>query len=133
MSRRRRSRRGLSLIEIIVVITIVAMMMSAVAVYAVGVHRRSQRTTARLDVKNAATALELYRAMRGRYPDPAEGFEPLVKAKTLKELPRDPWGNPLQWRSVEGEPLVISLGADGEPGGADEAADLTSAQRTDEE
>jgi general secretion pathway protein G len=127
MSRSRR--RGLSLIEIIVVITIVSMLMSAVAVYAVGVHRRSQRTTARMDVKNAATALELYRATRGRYPDPGEGFEPLVKAKTLKELPRDPWGTPLEWRAVDGEPLVISLGADGQPGGDGDAADVTSAQR----
>jgi len=125
----RRSRRGLSLIEIIVVITIVAMLMSAVAVYAVGVHRTSQRTTARLDVKNAATALELYRATKGRYPDPREGFEPLLRAKTLKELPRDPWGTPLEWRAVDGEPLVISLGADGQPGGADDAAAVTSAQR----
>jgi len=127
MSRSRR--RGLSLIEIIVVITIVSMLMSAVAVYAVGVHRHSQRTTARLDVKNAATALELYRATKGQYPDPREGFEPLIRAKTLKELPRDPWGTLLDWRLVDGEPLVISLGADGAAGGVDDAADVTSAQR----
>lgn len=132
MHRTRRSRRGLSLIEIVVVITIIAMLTAAVAVYAIGVQRSSQRSTARLDVKNALTALELYRAMHGRYPEPSEGFAPLLKAKTLKSEPRDPWGTPLRWSLVDGEPVVASLGADGAVGGKDEASDITSAQTEDE-
>lgn len=128
MSQRRR-RRGLSLIEIIVVITIISMLMSAVGVYALGQFKESQRSTARLDVKNAATALDLYRASHGRYPDPADGFAPLIKAHALKSLPKDPWGTPLTWALVDGEPVVTSFGADGAPGGHDDAADLTSADQ----
>ena len=124
--RRRLRRSGLSLIEIVVVITIVAMLMAAVAVHAIGVQKDAQRTTARMDVKTAVTALEMYRATKGRYPDPREGFEPLVRAKTLKEVPRDPWGTPLSWSLVDGEPVVVSFGADGVEGGSEENADVSS-------
>ena len=48
----RRHRRGLSLIEIIVVITIISMLMSAVGVYALGAYKESMRNTAKLDVKS---------------------------------------------------------------------------------
>ena len=124
----RRNRRGLSLIEIIVVITIISMLMSAVGVYALGQYIESQRKTAKLDVKNASIALDLYRASQGRYPNPADGFAPLIKAHALKTVPKDPWGNELEWKLVDGEPLVTSLGADGLSGGSDDAADITSAE-----
>lgn len=124
--RRRRHPRGLSLIEIIVYITIVSMLMAAVGVYAVGVHTDSMVRTAELDVRTAADALELYRASRGRYPDEREGFSALVKARVLKEPPRDPWGHALVYALRDGEPLVTSLGADGAPGGEDKNADITS-------
>jgi general secretion pathway protein G len=123
---RRRHPRGLSLIEIVVYITIVAMLMSAVAIYAVGAHKNAQVDTARLDVKNALTALELYRASKGSYPEPSAGFAPLIKARVIKTIPLDPWGHALTWELRDGEPVVTSLGADGQPGGTDEAADLTT-------
>ena len=123
----KRSRRGLSLIEIIVVITIISMLMSAVGVYAMGVYRESQVRTAKMDVKSALTALEVYRGSHGRYPDPSEGFAPVIKARALKSVPKDPWGHPLLWDLKDGEPVVVSLGADGMKGGADENADLSSA------
>lgn len=124
----RRNRRGMSLIEIIVVITIISMLMSAVGVYALGAYKESQRNTAKLDVKNVGIALDMYRASQGRYPNPADGFAPLIKAHALKTLPKDPWGNALVWKLVDGEPVVTSLGADGVSGGIDDAADITSAE-----
>ena len=123
----RRHRRGLSLIEIIVVITIISMLMSAVGVYALGAYKDSMRNTAKLDVKNASIALDLFRASQGRYPNPTEGFAPLIKAHALKTLPKDPWGNALVWKLVDGEPVVTSLGADSVSGGVDDAEDITSA------
>jgi general secretion pathway protein G len=127
MRRHHRSARGVSLIEIVVYITIASMLLAAVAVYAVGVQRDSQRTTAFMDVKNAANALDLYRAATGRYPDPEQGFAPLVRHRTLKSTPKDPWGNPLVWRlDAHAEPVVLSLGADGKEGGVDDAADVAS-------
>lgn len=122
-----RSRRGLSLIEIIVVITIIAMLMSAVGVYALGVQRTSQIRTAKMDVQNAATALDVYRANQGRYPDPREGFAPVLALRALKKEPLDPWGTPLSWELKDGEPVVTSLGPDRAKGGAGDDADITSA------
>lgn len=121
----------MSLIEIIVVITIISMLMSAVGVYALGVHRTAQVNTARMDVRNAASALDVYRASHGRYPDPAEGFAPVIKSRALKTQPMDPWHHPLSWELRDGEAVVISLGADGAKGGVDDAADLTSSDAED--
>jgi general secretion pathway protein G len=117
----------MSLIEIIVVITIISMLMSAVGVYALGVYRESQVRTAKLDVRAALSALDIYRASHGHYPDPSEGFAPVVKARALKALPKDPWDHPLTWELKDGEPVVTSLGADGLKGGSDENADLSTA------
>jgi general secretion pathway protein G len=114
------------LIEIVVVITITAMLMSAVTVYALGTWRSSRISAARLDTRNALAALDVYLATKGRYPDPAEGFAPVIKLRALKTVPKDPWGHALVWELRDGEPVVISLGADGVRGGEDDDADLTS-------
>ena len=115
------------LITITGVITITAMLMSAVGVYSLGTFRTSKVSAARLDVGNALASLEVYRATKGRYPNPAEGFAPVIKIRALKSTPKDPWGNPLLWELREGEPVVLSLGADGAKGGLDDNADLSSA------
>lgn len=124
---RRRLPRGLTLIEMVVVIAIMTLLMSAVGVYAIGQLTPARTSTAKLDVKNALSALEMYRGTFGKYPAPSEGFAPLVKARTLKSLPKDPWGHVLTWSLRDGEPVVVSRGADGEAGGEGEAADISSA------
>jgi general secretion pathway protein G len=126
---KRRSPRGMTLIEIIVVIAILTSLMAAVGVYALGVHIDSMRKIARTDTKSAAAALDVFRAMRGRYPSAAEGFAPVLEIKALKESPRDPWGNELVFVIENGEPVVISYGADGRPGGTEADADITSRDR----
>src|SRR5262245_47114668 len=118
--RKKGSARGLGLIEIVVYITIVAMLMSAVAVFAIGVQKSAQIDTARMDIKNAEAALDMYLASKGRYPDPSEGFAPMVKSRALKKVPKDPWGNELFWEMRDGVPVVWSYGADGVKGGVDQ-------------
>lgn len=112
--------RGLTLIEMIVVIAILSLLMSSVGVYALGQYVESQKRTARLDVGNAAAALETYRVTYQRYPDPAQGFAPLVAAKILKTTPKDPWGQSLTWALRDGEPVVTSWGPDEVAGGDDD-------------
>ncbi len=56
-------------------------------------------------------------------PDPAFDNEPY-----LDRDPIDPWGNDyLYAKTAAGGWLIVSLGADGEPGGAHEDADIVSA------
>ena len=78
----------MTLIEIVVVITITAMLMSAVGVYALGTFKSSKVSAARLDVQNALASLEVYLAMKGRYP--VDGFAPVIKIRALKSTPKDP-------------------------------------------
>ena len=49
-----------------------------------------------------------------------------MKAKVLKQPPKDPWGNALVYALRDGEPVVTSLGADGAPGGEEDNADISS-------
>lgn len=126
MRQRHRRPRGLTLIEVVVVITILSLLMGAVGVYAFGQLTESRRRIALLDVRTVMDALETYRATKGRYPSGQEGLRALVDAKVLKRAPKDPWGTPLTYALEAGEPVVASLGADGVSGGTGEDADVSS-------
>lgn len=115
------------MIEVVVVITITAMLMSAVGVYALGAYKKARVDSSRMDVQAALTGLDMYLAAQGRYPDPSEGFAPVVKLRALKVLPKDAWGNALTWELKDGEAIVTSLGADGVKGGTEDDADLSTA------
>ena len=121
--------RGMTLIEIVVVIAITTMLMSAVGLYAIGQWRESQVNVAKTELKTLEAGLDTYLALTGRYPDPAHGFAPLLERRVIKEAPIDPWGNPFSWTLVAGAPVITSFGADGQPGGDGFEADLTTARR----
>ena len=59
---------------------------------------------------------------------PSSGPEPknYKEGGYLRQLPRDPWGNPYQYLNPgeHGEIDIYSFGADGSPGGQDENADI---------
>lgn len=131
--------RGFTLIELIVAITIVAVM-GAVVVPAVMNHvSEARRTAAKSDVNTLTQALKLYRMDNGRYPTGEQGLNALVAKPTagptpgnwkvyVEKLPKDPWGNPYQYDNpgLKGEIDVYSLGADGKPGGEGNDADIGS-------
>lgn len=85
----KRSRRGLALIEIVVVIAIIAMLTSAVAVYAIGEYRHSRLTIVVTELKTLEHAVDSYLTLTGRYPETHEGFTPLLERQVLKEPPVD--------------------------------------------
>jgi general secretion pathway protein G len=121
-----RSPHGLTLIETIVVITILSLIMAAVAVYAVGQLGHAKRKVTKIDIHSTVEAVELFRANRGRYPSTDEGIQALLAEKVLKRAPKDAWGNPLTYALEENEPVVTSFGADGKAGGEGDDADLSS-------
>lgn len=124
----RRRRSGQTLIEVLVVITLIAMIAAAVAISAVGVSKESRITTAKTGLKTLETALDAYFAQTGRYPTSQEGLGLLLERRIVKEPPIDPWGTPYCYALVDGVPIVTSLGADGLPGGEADAADLSTGQ-----
>ena len=77
-----RRARGFTLIELIVAITIVAVM-GAVVVPAVMNHvSEARRSAARSDVNTLMQALKLYRMDNGRYPSGEQGLGALVAKPT---------------------------------------------------
>jgi len=141
--RRARSRRvgehGFTLVEILVVITIIGLIMALVGPRVLNYLAESKAKTARIQIQSFASALDLFYLDAGRYPTSAEGLGVLVRpaggivawnGPYLKggNLPNDPWGKPYVYRSPgeHGVYDLVSYGADGQEGGTGTAADITS-------
>jgi general secretion pathway protein G len=136
---RRRSERGYTLVEILVVITIIGLIMALVGPRVLNYLTESKVKTARIQIQSFASALDLFYLDAGRYPTSAEGLAVLVRPTAgitawngpyLKGgvVPNDPWGKPYVYRSPgeHGAYDVVSFGSDGQEGGTGTAADITS-------
>ena len=123
--------RGFSLIEIIVVITIIGLIVGWAATSIFGKQDQAQGRIAKSKITALGGALDLYKLDVGKYPTTTEGLKALLTApggatgwngpyvKNLDEL-KDPWKNELIYRSpgAENRPYeIVSLGADGVEGG----------------
>jgi general secretion pathway protein G len=125
-TKRRKSPRGMTLIEIIVVITILSLLMAAVGVAVIPQLDQAKQDTARMDIANINNALKTYYAKKGNYPDTGSGLKAVVDAQILEKMPVDPWGHEYVYLNEGGKPVIISYGRDGAPGGADTDSDLSS-------
>jgi general secretion pathway protein G len=122
----RRRRRGMTLIEIMVVITILGLIMAAVGVSVIPKLEEAKQDTARLDIKNIQSALKLYYTKKGKYPDTGTGLRALVETQNLDKIPLDPWGHEYVYMNEGGKPVLISYGADGTQGGEGSDTDISS-------
>ena len=137
--KRKSSRSGITLIEMLVVVVIIGLFVGLVGVNMFRQADRAKRTAARTQVANFVQALGLYKLDTGVYPPTELGLQALrAKPETVvqwsgpyirEEIPVDPWGRPYLYKypGEHGEePEVVSLGADGQPGGEGDAADIVS-------
>jgi general secretion pathway protein G len=136
-------RRAFTLIEILVVIVVIAILATLVAPN-VFQHVGSARvSTAKSQIEMLGAALDAYRLDGGSYPSTEQGLVALQTAPVSgtapiswrgpylrKAIPNDPWGRPYVYKSPgdanPGGYDLISFGADGQPGGDDDGADITS-------
>ncbi len=138
---RPRRSRGFTLIEIMVVMTILAILGALVVPRLLGRTGESRVAAAKVDIATLMQALKLYKLDNQRFPTTEQGLAALTSKPTtgpssngwkaggyIDKLPNDPWGNPYQMLSpgVHGEVDLFSLGADGQPGGAGEDSDIGS-------
>ena len=127
----RRSNKGFTLIEIMIVIVIIGILATLVIPNIMGRPDEARAVSARADVSTIVQALKLYKLDNGRYPTTEQGLNALVTRPTaepaprnwknyLDKLPQDPWGAPYQYSNPgthNNEIDVYSFGADGKLGG----------------
>jgi general secretion pathway protein G len=132
----RAAARGMTLIEILVVLVILSLIATAVAVNVVGRASQARVDRAKTDVQRIANdGIEAFKVMRGRYPSTEEGLKLLIDEKFLKSNSaegklKDPWDRDyvyLQPGQAHPDSFdVKSYGADGQPGGEGENGDIVN-------
>ena len=130
---------GFTLIEIMVVIVILGVLAALVVPSVLSRTDDARAVAAKSDLAAIRQALKLYRLDNQRYPTTEQGLAALVAKPTeapvppnwkpggyLEKLPRDPWGHPYQYLNpgLKSDVDVFTYGADNQPGGEGEAADI---------
>lgn len=136
---RRRSNSGITLIEMLVVVTIIALFAALVGVNVLQQGENARIVAAKSQIKNFQQALTLYKLDTGVFPSNDQGLTALRtrpegiaqwNGPYIKEaIPMDPWGRPYQYKfpgDHGDEPDLVSFGPDGQPGGTDKNADIVS-------
>jgi len=135
--------RGFTLIEIMVVITILGVLAALIVPRVVGRTDDAKIVAAKQDIASIMQALKLYRLDNGRYPTTDQGLQALITKPTTEpqptnwkqggylernSVPVDPWGEPYKFLNpgIKGEIDVFSLGRDKANGGEGPDADIGS-------
>ena len=134
---------GFTLIEVMVVIVILGVLAALVVPRVLSRPDEARVVAAKQDIAVIGQALKLYRLDNQRFPSAEQGLQSLIAKPELQpvpsnwkpggyleRLPRDPWGNAYVYVNpgLHGEIDVLSLGADGKPGGEGLDADIGSWQ-----
>jgi general secretion pathway protein G len=127
----RSARRGLTLIEIMVVIALLGVLGTVIAVNLTDALDDNSADAAKLQMKQIGSGLQMYALKnKGKYPSTSDGLEEAKKYFAGNKVPSDPWGNPYSYFSPgthsDAKYELISLGSDGKEGGEDHAADIKS-------
>jgi general secretion pathway protein G len=130
---------GFTLIEVMVVISILAILAALIVPKVMSRPDEARVVAAKQDIAALMQALKLYRLDNKRYPTTEQGLQSLTTKPALapvpdnwklggyvEKLPRDPWGKPYQYLNpgLHGEIDVFSFGADGVAGGEGFDADV---------
>ncbi|MCS5565881.1 MAG: type II secretion system major pseudopilin GspG [Methylococcales bacterium] len=130
---------GFTLIELLVVLTIIGLLGGLVGPQVMKHLSEAKSKSAKLQIEDFSTGLDMYKLDVGRYPTSDEGLVALVEEPAnvmgwngpymrKKKIPKDPWQYDFRYRSPgeHGEFDLTSLGSDNSEGGEGEARDLAS-------
>lgn len=129
-----RSRGGFTLVEIMAVIVIIGLLAAATTVAVMGSIGKARSETTRASITSIENAANRFKMDTSDYPKKLEDLvekpgyvsEREWAGPYLKKVPLDGWGNEFKYR-VRGSKMVIkSLGADDQPGGQGENADISN-------
>jgi general secretion pathway protein G len=116
LSRRRGLARGMTLIEIMVVLVILGLIAGAIGFNVFNRLKEAQIDTARLNLRKLSDSIDIFRVENGSLPD---GLQQLVP-KIIKDLPKDPWGSEYKYVKQGDNYEVYSYGPDKAQGGGDD-------------
>jgi len=133
--------RGMTLIEILVVLTLIGIVMGIVGGNYLGQGEKAKQKAAKIEIEQIGQTLDMFKLEVGRYPTTQEGLQALITAPTgvtnwngpywkKSTLPKDPWTNEYKYASPgqHGAYDVWSYGADSKEGGEGTDKDITSWQ-----
>lgn len=131
---RRSKHAGFTLMELLVVLTILGLLMSLVGPRVLNQLGGAKTKTAAIQIKDLEQAIEIYKIDTGRFPPTLEALQEQRGAKGwngpyLKgDIPEDPWGNEYhyQFPGDHGDFDIYTLGEDGSPGGDGESQDVNN-------
>jgi general secretion pathway protein G len=132
---------GFTLVEMLVVITIIGLIMGLVGPRVLSYLSDSKLKTARIQIRSLSSALDLYHLDNGRYPTAAEGLGALVQKPATATswngpylsgtlVPSDPWGRPYVYKfpGQHGAYDIVSFGPEGREDETSATANVTSWQ-----
>lgn len=135
---KRHGEQGFTLVEMLVVITIIGLIMGLIGPRVLNYLGESKVKAAKIQLQSFSSALDLFNLDAGRYPSSAEGLAALVRRAPgvgawngpyLRggDVPNDPWNHPYVYRAPgqRGAYDIVSFGSDGREGGSGTAADLS--------
>lgn len=138
--RRLRLRTGFTLIELLLVLVILAILAAVVVPKFTGSSEKARKTRAATDISTLDGQVDRFELDTGRFPTNEEGVAILAQSQApsgakewhgpyIKQVPKDPWGNPYQYRypgqnNVSGVD-IYSMGPDGHEGGGDDIDNWT--------
>jgi len=127
---------GFTLVELLVVLVILALIAAFAAPQVFKYLAGARSDSARIQIENLSSAIDLYRLELGGYPP---SLEALVAAPPGADrwdgpylrkavVPKDPWGNDFVYRlpGDHGDYDLVSLGADHMDGGEGESRDIVN-------
>ena len=139
VQRCRKRQAGMTLMELLVVITILSLLTVTAGTVALNYLGRAKSETSSLRIDQVSSGLELFYLDVGRYPTEEEGLVALVEGPAglddwrgpylkKREVLEDAWGAPFLYANPgrHGEVDIYSLGADQAEGGDDDDKDVTS-------
>lgn len=139
--RKRRLRKGFTMVELMAVLIIIGLLATLVVTKVATKIDQARVTTTKANLKILHSAVNQFKMDTNRFPSEDEGLMEIIEQPSdvanwepggyleTTEIPKDGWGNEFIYERFpeSGKPFVIkSLGADGEEGGEDYDADLLS-------
>jgi len=136
----KRVKKAFTLLELLVVILILGLLAAFVVPNIVGAGDKAKRDLVCTQMSSIANALDMFQMDNGTYPDTEEGLKALVSNPDsdkypaysskpyMKRVPKDSWGQPIQYIKNGNDFDLVSFGADRKEGGDGNAADIRYSQ-----